>query len=86
MDELTEELHRSERAAYEKLIRMMSHEVGNTASAVGSLLESCLAYRDQLSPDDREDFVEAGKRAQRMSVVLLKAGRGGAPIAVRDHA
>jgi nitrogen fixation/metabolism regulation signal transduction histidine kinase len=47
MDELTEELHRSEKTAYEKLIRMMSHEVNNTTGAVGSLLNSCLGYRDQ---------------------------------------
>ncbi len=59
MDELTEELHRSEKAAYEKLIRMMSHEVGNTASAVRSLLDSCLAYGRQIAPADREDFVKA---------------------------
>ncbi len=38
--ELTEELRRSEKAAYEKLIRMMSHEVNNSVGAVGSLLAS----------------------------------------------
>jgi signal transduction histidine kinase len=59
LEELTEELRRSERAAYEKLIRMMSHEVNNSVAAVGSLLESCLAYRAQISVDDRADYEQA---------------------------
>ena len=39
LEELTRELHESERAAYETLIRMVSHEVNNSVGAVGSLLE-----------------------------------------------
>ena len=34
LEELTEELRASEKAAYEKLIRMMSHEVNNSVGAV----------------------------------------------------
>ena len=59
MEELTEELRQSEKAAYEKLIRLMSHEVNNTIGAAGSLLQSCLNYRDQLRPDDRRDYESA---------------------------
>ena len=59
MEELTEELRRSEKAAYEKLIRMMSHEVNNSVGAATSLLDSCLHYRDQIRPEDREDFERA---------------------------
>lgn len=40
VEELTEELRRSERDAYDTLIRMISHEVNNSVGAVGSLLES----------------------------------------------
>jgi nitrogen fixation/metabolism regulation signal transduction histidine kinase len=69
MDELTEELHRSEKAAYEKLIRMTSHEVSNTAAAVGSLLQSCLRYADQLSEPDRADFAGA------LGVAIARTGR-----------
>src|SRR5262249_2101201 len=58
-EELTEELRRSERAAYEKLIRMMSHEVNNSVAAVGSLLESCLVYRAQIRALDRADYEQA---------------------------
>jgi len=59
LDELTDELHRTEKQAYEKLIRMMSHEVNNTSGAVQSLLQSCLAYRRQLADGDREEFARA---------------------------
>jgi nitrogen fixation/metabolism regulation signal transduction histidine kinase len=59
IEELTEELRRSEKAAYETLIRMMSHEVNNTMGAVNSLLHSCLNYQDQLRDEDRKDFATA---------------------------
>jgi len=69
MDELTEELHRSEKAAYEKLIRMLSHEVNNTTGAVSSLLNSCLGYQGQLTPEDRTDFADA------LGVAISRTGR-----------
>jgi signal transduction histidine kinase len=59
LEELTEELRHSEKAAYEKLIRMLSHEVNNTVGASNSLLKSCLAYAGQLRDEDRADFVHA---------------------------
>jgi signal transduction histidine kinase len=59
LEELTEELRLSEKSAYEKLIRMMSHEVNNSVGTVRSLLESLLRYRDQIGGDDRDDFTTA---------------------------
>jgi nitrogen fixation/metabolism regulation signal transduction histidine kinase len=59
LEELTEELRQSEKAAYEKLIRMMSHEVNNSVGASGSLLHSALSYSVQLGPADRADFERA---------------------------
>ncbi len=59
MEELTEELRASERAAYGKLIRMMSHEVNNSVGAVRSLLESCGTYGSQLREPDRADYDQA---------------------------
>jgi two-component system, NtrC family, nitrogen regulation sensor histidine kinase NtrY len=59
LEELTEELRQSEKAAYEKLIRMLSHEVNNTVGASNSLLNSCLSYGSQLTTDDRFDFEHA---------------------------
>lgn len=60
IEELTEELNRSERATYEKLIRMISHEVTNTVAATNSLLESCLKYADRIGGDEhRKDYENA---------------------------
>jgi two-component system nitrogen regulation sensor histidine kinase NtrY len=59
IEEMTEELRVSEKAAYEKLIRMMSHEVNNSVGAVRSLLESSLRYAPEIGEGNREDFVNA---------------------------
>lgn len=72
--ELTEELRLSEKAAYEKLIRMMSHEVNNSGAAVGSLLSSLLAFAPQVSEADRADFSEAirvsRERTERLNAFM----------------
>ena len=59
MEELTGEIRQTEKAAYEKVIRMMSHEVNNSIGSVNSLLHSCLHYSDQLTNEDRKDFENA---------------------------
>ena len=59
LEELTEELRASEKAAYGKLIRMMSHEINNSVGAVGSLLDSFRGYGGQLGAEDRDDFLQA---------------------------
>jgi two-component system nitrogen regulation sensor histidine kinase NtrY len=59
IEEMTEELRLTEKTAYEKLIRMMSHEVNNSVGAVRSLLESVLRYAEQIGPEDRADFTNA---------------------------
>jgi len=56
VQELTAELYATEKAAYEKLIRMTTHEVNNSVAAVRSLLESMGTYAPQLVDDDRTDF------------------------------
>ncbi|QHT69172.1 GHKL domain-containing protein [Rhodocytophaga rosea] len=56
LEELTEDLRLSEKQAYEKMIRILSHEVNNSIGAANSLLHSCLAYKEQLTPHDQEDF------------------------------
>lgn len=65
IDEITEELASSEKATYEKLVRVLAHEVNNTVAATGSVLESILFYREQLNADDREDFCTAVTAVQR---------------------
>jgi two-component system, NtrC family, nitrogen regulation sensor histidine kinase NtrY len=59
IDELTEELRQAEKAAYEKLIRMMSHEVNNSVGATGSLLHSCLNYAPLLPSEQGRDLETA---------------------------
>jgi two-component system, NtrC family, nitrogen regulation sensor histidine kinase NtrY len=59
IEELTEELRATEKSAYGKLIRMLSHEVNNSIGAGNSLLHSCLHYASQLRETDRADFEEA---------------------------
>jgi nitrogen fixation/metabolism regulation signal transduction histidine kinase len=59
VDEVTRELRASERAAYDKLIRTMSHEVKNSVGAVASLMDSCRAYAARLGGEERTDFLHA---------------------------
>jgi nitrogen fixation/metabolism regulation signal transduction histidine kinase len=59
IEELTAELRQSEKAAYEKLIRLMSHEVNNSVAASSSLLQSSRSYAPQLVSGDRADFEQA---------------------------
>jgi nitrogen fixation/metabolism regulation signal transduction histidine kinase len=59
LEELTKTLQQTERSTYEKLIRMMSHEVNNTIAVTNSLLDSCLSYSPQISAEDRDDYESA---------------------------
>jgi nitrogen fixation/metabolism regulation signal transduction histidine kinase len=70
VEELTEELESSEKATYDKLIRVLAHEVNNTVAATGSVLDSLLYYRDQLAERDGEDFGTAIVAVKRRNVSL----------------
>ena len=70
LEELTEELQSSERATYEKLVRVLGHEVNNTVAATGSVLESLLFYRRQLAEADGEDFATAINAVKRRNASL----------------
>jgi nitrogen fixation/metabolism regulation signal transduction histidine kinase len=70
VEELTEELDSSERATYEKLVRVLAHEVNNTVAATGSVLDSLLFYRPQLAPADGEDFGTAIDAVKRRNASL----------------
>jgi len=59
IEELTSEIYIREKNAYEKVIKMMSHEVNNSIGAINSLLNSCLNYQHQLNDEDQEDYVTA---------------------------
>jgi two-component system, NtrC family, nitrogen regulation sensor histidine kinase NtrY len=70
IEELTEELQSSERATYEKLVRVLGHEVNNTVAATGSVLESLLFYRRQLAASDGDDFAMAIGAIKRRNASL----------------
>lgn len=72
IEELTEELRHAEKAAYEKLIRMLSHEVNNSVAASNSLLTSCLVLAEQLPADSRNDLEAA------LAVVMDRTSQLGA--------
>ncbi|WP_245897043.1 sensor histidine kinase [Hymenobacter nivis] len=59
LEELTQELIKQEKQAYEQLIRLMSHEINNSIGAINSILGSFRHYAPQLAPADRPDFTEA---------------------------
>lgn len=66
--EMTSEILESQKMAYEKLIRLMSHEVNNTIAITNSLLESCLNYKPQLDSDSQDDFDKA------VNIVINRCG------------
>jgi two-component system nitrogen regulation sensor histidine kinase NtrY len=69
IEELTEEIRRAERGAYEKLIRVMAHEVNNSVTGVHSLLTSSLNYSRELAEESRADFEHA------LAVVIERTDR-----------
>ena len=66
--ELTSDIVALQKSAYEKLIRLMSHEVNNTIAITNSLLESCLTFRKQLDPESTKDFENA------INIVINRSG------------
>ena len=63
IEELTVELRATEKTAYQRIIRVLAHEVNNSIGAARSLMESALHYERYFLPeiphDERRDFREA---------------------------
>lgn len=59
IEEMTSELVKAERQSYERVIRMMSHEVNNSVGAVNSVLQSVLAISEQFDENLRQDVSNA---------------------------
>jgi nitrogen fixation/metabolism regulation signal transduction histidine kinase len=59
IEQLTDEIVRSEKKAYGKVIRMMSHEINNSIGSVNSILNTCLEYKEQLLEKDAAIFENA---------------------------
>ncbi len=59
VEELTKELLHAERQAYEKVIRMISHEVNNSMGSVNSIIDSTVHYIQNLNQNHTHDFINA---------------------------
>ena len=70
VEEMTDVLESSERAMYDKLVRVLAHEVNNTVAATGPVLDSLLYYQSQLAERDSEDFNTAIVAVKRRNVSL----------------
>ena len=62
LQEMTTEIMASEKRAYGKVIRMMSHEINNSIGAVNSILESCL-NSEILKDENAKEYSSALKVA-----------------------
>jgi two-component system, NtrC family, nitrogen regulation sensor histidine kinase NtrY len=81
VEELTNELRSAEKAAYEKVIRMTSHEINNSIGAVRSLLESLTSFEPKLPPEERELYDEALSVSSRRLEALASFTREIAAVA-----
>ena len=70
IEELTREIIRAEKQAYEKVIRMMSHEVNNTVGAINSILDSTLVFLDKTENCMSVEFISALQTARERNMNL----------------
>ncbi len=59
IEELNDEIYKKEKGAYEKVIRIMSHETNNSIGAINSILSTVIQFKDQLHPSNRVDYENA---------------------------
>jgi len=59
IEELSDEIWQSERNAYGKVIRMMSHEVNNSICAVNSILATVREYCARPAPSSNHEYLTA---------------------------
>jgi len=59
IEELTRELIQAERKGYEKVIRMISHEINNSVGAVNSIIDSSIGYFRTTGKAGSDDFIDA---------------------------
>jgi two-component system nitrogen regulation sensor histidine kinase NtrY len=67
IEELTAEMHESEKKAYGKVIRMMAHEVNNTLGATDSILQTT---RNYLASDEFSELSDALRIASERNMRL----------------
>lgn len=70
IDEVTDELIKAEKSSYEKIIRIMAHEVNNTLGAMNSVFNSALRFEDKISEAVSPKLVEAMKSSRERNNYL----------------
>ena len=66
IEQMTEEVHRAEKNAYEKIIRMIAHEVNNTMGGITSTLDSATEVLQTMTPETMQG--DAGELCSVMKV------------------
>ena len=70
MEKLTDEVMKAERKSYEKVIRMMAHEVNNSLSGITSVIDLA---QDEIGDADLSEALEAcGQRCRDMGAFITK--------------
>lgn len=64
IDDLSSELHKTEKEAYGRIIRMMAHEVNNSMGGINSILDTVVefGFNDDKDKDLKESLLIARKR------------------------
>lgn len=58
IEELTSELVKAERQSYDKIIRMISHEVNNSVGGVNSIIESTVHFLKNQNDPGNDDYIQ----------------------------
>jgi len=72
IEELTEQIHKTEKMAYEKVIRMMSHEINNSIGAVNSILNTFLSFKVQFDEEYKTALQTAIERNEKLNNFMTK--------------
>lgn len=63
IEELTQELLNAQRKSYEKVVRMMAHEVNNSIGASSSIIDSTVEFLNEKQISNADDYIIALKTA-----------------------
>jgi len=72
IEELTKEILHTQKRAYEKVIRMMSHEINNSVGAINSILNTAINAKGDLDPVSEQEYRTALQIAIDRNVGLNK--------------
>jgi len=70
IQELSKEILEAEKRAYEKIIRMMAHEVNNSVGAINSILQTHVEYNTEENSEERESLEIAIERNNSMTLFM----------------